>query len=102
MALIRKTPREILLQIAARLKKRRLFKNLSQRGLALKAGISLGTLKHFERTGEISLGKMLALALVLDCLDECDRLFGEISLTPEDILGNGRRQKKERQRGMIT
>jgi len=102
MALLWKTPHEILLQIAARLKKRRLFKNLSQRGLALKAGISLGTLKRFERTGEIALSKMLVVALVLDCLDECDRLFEEMPLTPREVLGDGRREKKARKRGMIT
>lgn len=75
MSLLLKTPKEVSLEIASRLKERRLAQNLTQAGLALRAGMSTPSLKRFEKTGEISFVSLLNIALVLDCLDECDRLF---------------------------
>ena len=75
MPLSLKTPKEISIEIATRLKARRLSQNLTQVGLALRAGMSVPSLKRFEKTGEISFVSLLNIALVLDCLDECERLF---------------------------
>lgn len=79
MSLSMKTPKEVSLEIASRLKAKRLAQNLTQTGLALRAGMSTPSLKRFEKTGEISFVSLLNIALVLDCLDECDRLFVEDS-----------------------
>ena len=75
MSLSMKTPKEVSLEIAARLKAKRLSQNLTQTGLATRAGMSTPSLKRFEKTGEISFVSLLNIALVLDCLDECDKLF---------------------------
>lgn len=79
MSLSLKTPKEVSLEIASRLKFKRLSQNLTQAGLALRAGMSIASLKRFEKTGEISFVSLLNVALVLDCLDECERLFEETS-----------------------
>ena len=79
MSLSLKTPKEISLEIAARLKAKRLSQNLTQAGLAMRAGMSTPSLKRFEKTGEISFVSLLNIALVLDCLDECDHLFTDTS-----------------------
>jgi len=61
--------------LAERARARRLDANLSQEGLATRAGISLGSLKRFERTGEISLDRLLRIAFALGASDGFDRLF---------------------------
>ena len=57
-----------------RFKARRLALNLTQKGLAERSGLSLGSLKRFERTGLIALDSLLRLALVLDCLEDFDQI----------------------------
>lgn len=68
------TPLEVQAALAERFKKRRLSLNFSQEGLALRSGVSWGSLKRFERTGEISLASLLQLALVLDCLHDFEKI----------------------------
>lgn len=63
--------------IANRMRERRLELNLTQTGLAEKAGVSLGSLKRFENTGEISLKHLLMIAVVLDATEEFGMLFSK-------------------------
>jgi transcriptional regulator with XRE-family HTH domain len=51
--------------------------NLTQRELATRSGVTLSSLKRFEREGLIALDSLLNLALVLDCLDDFDKLAVE-------------------------
>lgn len=75
-----KTPNEVLLQLAGRMRERRLKQNLTQEGLATRSGISIGAVKHFEKTGKIVLDNLLKMAVVLGCLNEFDEL---LSSTPK-------------------
>jgi len=68
-------PDAILKNIAKRLKRNRLELNLSQNALATKSGVSLGSLKRFENSGEISLKSLVMLALALDATQEFSLLF---------------------------
>ena len=43
--------------------------------LSEKSGVSLGSLKRFEQTGEISLASLVALAEALQCEDDLSTLF---------------------------
>lgn len=61
--------------IAANVRKLRKVRKLSVKALAEKSGVSYGSLKRFEGTGEISLISLLKLAIVLDCADEFEALF---------------------------
>lgn len=54
-SLYQKTWKEINTEIAERMVQLRKRKKLSQKSLALRSGVSLGSLKRFEQTGEISL-----------------------------------------------
>ena len=69
------TPYEMLVRIAERAKAKRLELDLSQASLSERSGVSLGSLKKFEKTGKISLESLLKLALVLDALDGFINLF---------------------------
>ena len=64
------TPHSILEQLKAKFKQKRLSFNLTQEGLSNKSGVSLGSLKRFEKTGQISLESLLKLSLILECLDD--------------------------------
>jgi len=61
--------------IGERMRRRRLEMNLTQVGLANKSGVSLGSLKRFERENEISLRHLLMLSVVLDATEEFALLF---------------------------
>ncbi|MDO4164999.1 MAG: helix-turn-helix transcriptional regulator [Bacteroides sp.] len=71
------TPAEVSLQIAARVKARRLELNLTQEGLAARAGLKFATYRRFEQTGEISLRGLLQIAFALNALSDFDALFGQ-------------------------
>jgi len=93
-----KSPQEIMQEIAKRAKAKRLEQNLTQEGLALRSGVSLGSIKRFERTGEISLKSLIDIALALGCLDDFEALFTDN--TPRGSLFENKEEKK-RKRGNI-
>lgn len=69
------TPQEIQKVIASGARNRRLQLNLSQQTLSEKSGVSYGSLKKFEQTGQISLESLLKLAVVLGRVDDFKALF---------------------------
>lgn len=73
-----KTPDIIQREIAERMRKRRKEFRYSQAELAKRSGVSLGSLKRFEREHEISLASLVKLSLALDCQDELDGLFAKM------------------------
>ena len=77
-----KTVREMQAGIAGRFKAQRLAMNLTQGELAVRSGVTLGSLKRFERLGLIALDSLLHLALVLNCLDDFDKLAAESQSAP--------------------
>ena len=77
MSIALKTPQDVRGELSARFKARRLSLNLSQEGLALRSGVSWGSLKRFEHSGLIALDALLKLALTLDCLTDFDQLCND-------------------------
>jgi transcriptional regulator with XRE-family HTH domain len=72
-----KSPHEMAKEIAKRAKDKRLSLNLSQQTLSKKSGVSYGTLKKFEHSGQISLQSLLKIALALDELEKFEHLFAK-------------------------
>ena len=70
-----KTPAERCQDVAARVKVRRKAMGLTQAQLAAKSGVSLGSLRRFEQTGEISFHSLARLAQALECEADLDGLF---------------------------
>lgn len=64
------TPTSVMFNMKDSFKQRRLFFNLTQEGLANRSGVSLGSIKRFESSGEISLKSLLKLAVILECLSD--------------------------------
>ena len=76
--LYQKTWKEINTEIAERMVQLRKRKKLSQKSLALRSGVSLGSLKRFEQTGEISLQSLTKIAIALDVEGELEELFSKV------------------------
>lgn len=70
-----KNPGSVALSIAARVKARRLELDLTQEGLAARAGLKFATYRRFEQTGEISLRGLLQIAFALNSLPDFESLF---------------------------
>ena len=76
--LYQKTWKEINTEIAERMVQLRKRKKLSQKSLALRSGVSLGSLKRFEQTGEISLQSFTKIAIALEVEGELEELFSKV------------------------
>lgn len=74
-----KFPEEIAKDIAKAEKIKRKKRKLTQAELAARSGVSLGSLKRFEQTGEIS---FVSLVRIADVLGEAEQ-FGELFQTKE-------------------
>lgn len=72
-----KSPGDVNLNIAARVRARRKEKKWSQIQLGERADVSLGSVKRFERTGEISLSSLIKIGFALGCEDDFDQLFAK-------------------------
>ena len=61
--------------IASRVRERRKEAKLSQLELAGRSGVSFGSVKRFENTGEISLSSLVKIAFALGYEDDFSKLF---------------------------
>ena len=73
-----KTWTEINTELAKRMVRLRKRKKISQKEFAARSGVSLGSLKRFEQTGEISLQSFTKIAIALGVEGELDRLFEDV------------------------
>ena len=99
MTFILKTPTEIMSDLAFRIKSKRLELNLTQEGISSRAGVSLGSLKRFESTGQISLESLLKLAHAVGALADFDALFS--TQKNRSSLFEPTNKIKKRQRGKL-
>jgi len=85
------TADELDLKLAGRLRNIRRRKKINQQELALKSGVSLGSLKRFEQSGQISLLSLTRLAMALGCADELRRLFSDVAYSSiEEVIRENR------------
>ena len=90
-------PEDIAAELAARLKSRRLAQNLTLEGLARRSGVPLGTLKKFERTGQIALVSFIRLVVVLKDEAALEKLLLEQRFESlDEVLGSGKKLKRGR------
>jgi transcriptional regulator with XRE-family HTH domain len=85
----KKTPIEINKTIATRIRDIRKRKKISQKKLSEKSGVSLGSVKRFESSGEISLISLTKIAITLNCENELERLFEDIPFESIEEVING-------------
>lgn len=76
--LYQKTWTEINNDIAQKIVRLRKRKKITQKQLAARSGVSLGSLKRFEQSGEISLQSLTKIAIALDVENELKDLFNNV------------------------
>lgn len=82
-----KTPNDIGRDIAGRIRKLRKRRKISQKELSERSGVSLGSVKRFEQSGEISLRSLTKIAMALRVDEELKNLFEDVPpMSIEEIL----------------
>lgn len=76
--LYQKTWTEINNDIAQKIVRLRKRKKITQKQLAVRSCVSLGSLKRFEQSGEISLQSLTKIAIALDVENELEDLFNNV------------------------
>jgi len=84
LSFLPKNPQDIREELRVKFKERRKSMGYTQTECATRSGVSLGSLKRFENSGQISLESLLKLAFVLECLDG----FGSLCEEDEESFGS--------------
>ncbi len=97
MDFVLRTPSDVVEGVAARMKRRRIDANLTQRELAATSGVAYSTLRLFEETGKASFEAVVKIAFALRAEREFDALFPlRIPQTIDDVIGRPERQRVRR------
>ena len=96
--IIDSAPNSILQRIAARVKEKRLERNLTQKAFSKRAGIGYDAYRRFENTGDITLRNLVLCAVVLDEVESFAELFTKkIYQSMDELLKI--KEVKKRKRG---
>lgn len=82
------TPGDINKKIAERIRAIRKRRKISQKELGEKSGVSLGSVKRFEQSGEISLLSLTKIAIALEIDDEMKNLFTDVPFQSIEEIKN--------------
>ena len=72
------TPEELDQKLAQRVRKIRKRRSITQEKLASISGVTYGSIKRFETTGQISLLSLTKIAIALDLADELRNIFTQV------------------------
>lgn len=72
------TANEIDLQLAKRIRTIRRRRKITQSKISEMSGVSLGSVKRFEQTGEISLVSLTKITMALGIEDELKNIFSSV------------------------
>ena len=84
-----KTPNEIAKSFADKIKEHRKKLKISQKVLAQKSGVSLGSIKRFETKYEIALQSFIKIAIALDLDKDIETLFTQKTYNSINEVING-------------
>ena len=84
-----KTPNDIAHDLVEKIKQRRKKLKISQAQLAIKSGVSLGSIKRFESKYEISLNSFIKILITLNLEQDLENLFTQKSYNSIDEVING-------------
>ncbi len=93
-------PDEIAFQLAERMRAERLRREWKQETLAERSGVSLPTIRRYERTGRTSVENLLKLCHALGRLDEFADLLKPPPASSIDELAARTAVKPKRNRGV--
>ena len=80
-----KNSQDLMEELRVKFKARRMSVGYTQMECATRSGVSLGSLKRFESSGQISLESLLKLAFVLECLEDFEKVCEPKEVMPKSI-----------------
>ena len=90
-ALVWETAEELDQKLADRVRNIRKRRSISQQKLAKMSGVSYGSIKRFETTGQISLISLTRIAMALGIADELRNIFSKVPYrSREEVLNETR------------
>lgn len=91
MEFIWETAEEINIELAQRVRNIRKRRGISQEKLSKISGVSYGSIKRFETTGQISLLHLTRIAIALDLTTEIKELFTQVAYRNiEEVINEGK------------
>ena len=85
------TPEELDQKLAQRVRKIRKRRSITQEKLASISGVSYGSIKRFEKTGQISLLSLTKIAIALDLADELRNIFTQVPYKDiQEVINEGK------------
>ena len=90
-ALVWETAEELDQKLAGRIRNIRKRRSISQQKLADMSGVSYGSIKRFETTGQISLVSLTRIAMALGIADELRTIFSQVPYRNIQEVINGTR-----------
>lgn len=61
-------------------------KKITQKQLAARSGVSLGSLKRFEQSGEIPLQSLTKIVIAIDVENELEGLFDNVPFASIEVI----------------
>lgn len=84
-----KSPNDIAKEFVEKIKRRRKLLKISQVQLAIKSGVSLGSIKRFELKYEISLNSLIKILIALNLEKDFENLFTQKTYNSIEEVING-------------
>lgn len=85
------TAEEMNKKLADRVSQIRKRRKISQKELSEKSGVSLGSVKRFETSGQISLISLTKIAIALGCSNEITEMFVDVPYRNiEEVISDNR------------
>ena len=89
------TAEELDQKLAQRVRNIRKRRSISQEGLASMSGVSYGSIKRFETSGQISLISLTKIAMALDIADDIRNLFTTVPYRDiQEVINESKMNRK--------
>ncbi len=92
------TPKEIEAEFAQRIRLARVSRNMTQPDLAERVGVSVGTIRNLERSGDCAFSTIIKVALALRLERGLDDLFKVGVQSIEELMDMDRAKRSVRKR----
>ena len=90
-ALVWETAEELDMKLAQRVRNIRRRRKISQEELSRMSGVSYGSIKRFEASGQISLISLTKIAMALEIADELRTIFTQVPYKDiQEVINEGR------------
>ena len=91
--------KEIMLDIAKKVKSKRIALDYTQEAFSAKSGVALSTYRTFEKSGKGSFENFIAILTALGAVSELERFLPKVTFSPQDMFHNKTTKERKRAKG---